>query len=132
MHLPDGLTARDLMTPRPDTVADTATVGEAAAFLADRGFGAAVVIGPHGRPLGVVTKTDLLVHAREGKLSDRPDPATVRQVMSEMVISVPEHAPVRTVVERMVAMNVRHLFVVDAAGTVVGVISPLDVLRRLL
>jgi len=58
-------TARDLMTPGPVSITSTATVAEATAFLTDRGFGAALVIDEAGHPLGVVTRTDLLIHARE-------------------------------------------------------------------
>src|SRR5207253_4773655 len=105
------------------------TVAEATAFLTDRGFGAALVIDEAGHPLGVVTRTDLLIHSRErtGNGSQTP----VRGVMTEGVFSVQETTPARSVVGQMVALNVHHLFVVDAAGVVVGVISTLDVLRKL-
>jgi CBS domain-containing protein len=124
-------TAADLMTPQPFTVADSATVDQVTASLIDRGYGAAVVIDPAGRPVGVVTKTDLLVHARERTATGKPDPTTVRQVMTEAVFSVREDTSARSVVEQMVALNVRHLFVADPAGVVVGVITPLDVLKKL-
>ena len=39
--------------------------------------------------------------------------------------------PPRSVVEQLLALNVHHLFVSDAAGVIVGVISPVDVLRKL-
>ena len=39
--------------------------------------------------------------------------------------------PARSVVEQLLALNVHHLFVSDAAGIIVGVISPVDVLRKL-
>jgi CBS-domain-containing membrane protein len=122
-------TARDLMTPGPVSINSTATVAEATAFLTDRGFGAAVVIDSAGHPVGVVTHTDLLIHARERGDSGGPSP--VRGVMTEGVFSVQETTPSRSVVSQLVALNVHHLFVVDAAGVVVGVISTLDVLRKL-
>ena len=122
--------ARDLMTPGPYSLASDRTISQAVAVFADRGFGAAVVIDPAGHPLGVVTKTDLLIHSRETP-AGKPDGATVREVMTEAVFSVREDAPARSVVDQFVALNVHHLFVVDTAGTVVGVISPLDVLRKL-
>jgi predicted transcriptional regulator len=34
-------------------------------------------------------------------------------------------------VEQLLALNVHHLFVVDAAGVIIGVISPVDVLKQL-
>ena len=122
-------TARDLMTPGPVSIGSTATVSEAVAFLTDRGFGAALVIDEAGHPLGVVTRTDLLIHARE-RPGDGSQTA-VRGVMTEGVFPAQENTPARSVVSQMVALNVHHLFVVDRAGVVVGVIGTLDVLRKL-
>jgi CBS domain-containing protein len=122
-------TAGDLMTRGPVSITSTATVAEATAFLTDRGFGAAVVIDDAGHPVGVVTRTDLLIHARERAGNGNQTP--VRGVMTEGVFSVLETTPARSVVGQMVALNVHHLFVVDGTGVVVGVIGTLDVLRKL-
>ena len=122
--------ARELMTPGPYSLADTDTVEQAAAFLTDRGFGAAVVIDDAGHPLGVVTKTDILVHAKQHPAVG-DDSATVADVMTPAVFSVREDTSAESVVEQMLALNVHHLFVVDDAGVVVGVISPLDIVRQL-
>jgi len=124
-------TARELMTPDPHSVEETETADQAAAFLTHRGFGAAVVIDVAGHPLGVVTKTDLLVHALERKAAGMTEPADVRDVMTPAVFSVREDTPAASVIEQMIALNVHHLFVVDQAGVVIGVISPIDVLRHL-
>ena len=53
------------MTSGPVSLAETATMDDAMAFLTEKGFGAAVVIDEAGHPLGVVTKTDMLVHAKQ-------------------------------------------------------------------
>lgn len=123
--------ARDLMTPGPFSISDNATVEQAMTFLTERGFGAAVVIDVAGHALGVVTKTDLLVHQREAGNTGTSSITPITTVMTPAVFSVRESTPARSVVEQMVALNVHHLFVVDDAGTVVGVISPLDVVRNL-
>lgn len=123
-------TAADLMTPGPASIAVTATVAEAAAILTSRGFGAAVVIDAAGHPIGVVSKTDLLVHDRErGRAA--ADQTPLRSVMTEAVMSVRDDTPAKSVVAQFVALNVHHLFVADASGVIVGVISTLDVLRKL-
>jgi CBS domain-containing protein len=124
-------TARDLMTPGPYSLADTDTVEQAAAFLTERGFGAAVVIDQAGHPLGVVTKTDLLVHARGRGAPLEGDRTPVKSLMTPAVFSVRQDTPARSVVEQFLALNVHHLFVTDAAGVLVGVVSPVDVLKRL-
>jgi predicted transcriptional regulator len=123
-------TARDLMTPGPMSIASTASVAEAAAFLTARGFGAAVVIDAAGHPVGVLTKTDILVHDRE-RGPAAGEKTRVRDVMTEGVFSVTVDTPARSVVGQMVALHVHHLFVADTTGVVVGVIGTLDVLRKL-
>ncbi len=55
-------TAAELMTTNPQSLRQGATVAEAAAFLSTRGFSAAPVIDEAGRPVGVVSRTDLLHH----------------------------------------------------------------------
>ncbi len=123
-------TARDLMTPGPVSLAETASMDDAMVFVTERGFGAAVVIDDAGHPLGVVTKTDILVHAKQHPAVG-DDTATVADVMTPAVFSVRENATARQVVEQMLVLNVHHLFVVDDEGVVVGVISPLDIVRKL-
>src|SRR5580698_8559525 len=124
-------TAAELMNPGPVSLAMTATVAEATAFLTERGFGAAVVIDDAGHPLGVVTKTDVLVHARQHQPGLEPDDTPVTEFMTPAVFSVRPDTPARSVVEQLLALNVHHLFVVDPAGVIIGVISPVDVLKHL-
>ena len=58
-------TAADLMSPNPVSLRADATVREAIALFVERGFGAAPVIDHAGRPVGVVSRTDVLLHERE-------------------------------------------------------------------
>lgn len=123
--------ADELMTPGPLSLSSSATVAEATEFLTERAFGAAVVIDDAGHPLGVVTKTDVLVHARQRKPGLEPDDTPVTEFMTPAVFSVRPDTPARSVVEQLLALNVHHLFVADPAGVIVGIISPIDVLRKL-
>ena len=124
-------TAAEIMNAGPVSLSASDTVAEATKFLTQRGFGAAVVIDDAGHPLGVVTKTDVLVHARQRKPGLEPDDTPVTEFMTPAVFSVRPDTPARSVVEQLLALNVHHLFVSDAAGVIVGVISPVDVLRKL-
>jgi CBS domain-containing protein len=152
-------TAEDLMTPNPLSVRDGATVREALAFLIDHGISAAPVIDRGGRPVGVLSRSDLVIHQREsvellaeapkyydrsdlatregeplgeGFQVERPDPTCVRDLMTPVIFSVSPPTPAGKVVEQMVDLKVHRLFVVDENGVLVGVISALDVLRHLL
>jgi CBS domain-containing protein len=53
------------MTPNPLSIQADATVAEAVAFLTDRGFSGAPVIDEAGRPVGVLSRADILAHDRE-------------------------------------------------------------------
>jgi CBS domain-containing protein len=123
-------TAAELMTPGPVSLAHTDTVPDAVEFLTKRGFGAAVVIDAAGHPIGVVTKTDVLLHTRRRKPGLEPDDTPVTEVMTPAVFSARPESSARAVVEQLVETGVHHLFVMDA-GVIVGVISPVDVLKKL-
>jgi CBS domain-containing protein len=145
-------TAADLMTPNPVSVSADATVREAVGFLADKGFSAAPVIDEAGRPVGVLSQSDVVVHDREkveyvpaapeargrsgrrlpeGFQVESVDRTRVRNIMTPLVFCVTPETPAGRVVEEMLARNVHHLFVVDSDGVLVGVISTMDVLRNL-
>ena len=141
-------TATDLMTPNPLSIRQSATVSEAATFLASRGISAAPVIDEAGRPVGVVSSTDILIHVGQGAVYrvGSPEPpalsgdgpraeatnrSTVRDVMTPGVFCVRPETPAAKVVEKMLALKVRRLFVVDGDGALIGVISAIDVLGKL-
>jgi len=152
----DAETAGDLMTPNPLSIRDNATIGEAINFLTDKGYSAAPVIDECGKPVGVLSRSDILVHGRETvkHLCDvhafygdpflpvressvdafadlDTDDTIVRDVMTPVVFSAYPDTPALKAVEQMVELRVHRLFVVDKSGTLVGVISAMDVLRRL-
>jgi CBS domain-containing protein len=173
------LRAKDLMKPNPVSIRCDAGIREALELLTDRGFGAAPVIDEAGRPIGVVSRTDILIHEREcvrharvpdctgstrdetnwdtfpvphciGTIRDDTDwdsfpdpsgsekfsievtdPTTVGEIMTPAIFNVALDTPARKVVRRMLELKIHHLFVSDSEMALVGVISPLDVMRRL-
>lgn len=148
-------TAADLMTANPISLEREASVHEAIALMTDRNFDAAPVIDAKGRPIGVITVTDILVHDREyarflktgdstarsdAKLHARlpedfgveiVDRTRVDEIMTPAVFTVTPETPVPVVVKKMLDLKVHHMFVADREGTLVGVISSCDVLRCL-
>lgn len=147
-------TAEDLMTPNPVSISEHALVREAAAVLTDREIGAVTVINDAGRPVGVLSRTDIVRHDREksndpvlGTPEDdemtlltgervvrieieATDPTLVREIMTPMVVSVELNESSLEVVAKMLAFKLHRLFVVDG-GVLVGVISTFDVLGKL-
>ena len=53
-------TARGLMTDNPVSINEHATLQDAAAFLTTRNISAAPVINDAGRPVGVLSRTDII------------------------------------------------------------------------
>jgi len=128
---PEERPAAELMTPNPQSIQDGATLEEAIAFLTDRGFSAAPVIDETGRPVGVISRTDILIHEREKIAAPGREAVRVRDVMTPALFAVAPDAPAAKVADQMVALNVHRLFVVDHGGVLIGVITALDLLRHL-
>ncbi|MBI2899788.1 MAG: CBS domain-containing protein [Planctomycetes bacterium] len=137
-------TAKDLMTRNPISIPETATIREAAKLLVERGFGAAPVINEAGRPVGVVSGTDIVRYEGERveylPQADRRRPgyqiestasAPVREIMTPVVFTVRADTAADAVVREMLARRVHRLFVVDVTGVLVGVVGAIDVLRHL-
>ena len=146
-------TAEELMTPNPLSLRDDVTLKEAIAFLVDRDVSGAPVIDAAGRPVGVLTQSDVLIHDREevehvappeidygsplprkwleGFQIERVDTTPVRDLMTPAVFCVALDTPAFEVVDQMRKLKVHRLFVVDEAGVMVGVITAMDVLRHL-
>ncbi|HYV37031.1 MAG TPA: CBS domain-containing protein [Gemmataceae bacterium] len=151
-------TAAELMTANPVSVREDATLREAVNLLIDKGFSAAPVIDAAGRPVGVLSRSDLLIHDREtteylrkapeyfhkeelhtsegemlgkGYQVEKVDRTCVRDLMTPAVFCVEPDATAARVVHDLLSLNVHRLFVVDNNGVLVGVISTFDVLRQL-
>jgi CBS domain-containing protein len=147
-------TAEELMSANPVSLQGAASIQEAIALLTDRGFSAAPVIDEAGRPVGVLSRSDILVHEREQVRHAQPaadvdwetkprrswhegfsvevvDPTKVRDIMTPVVFTVGLRTPAAKVIDQMLSLKVHQLFVVDDDLALVGVISTLDVLRHL-
>ncbi|HEX4589644.1 MAG TPA: CBS domain-containing protein [Gemmataceae bacterium] len=151
-------TAVDLMTEHVVSIPEDAPLHEAIAVLTDRGFSGAPVINVAGRPVGVISQSDILVHDRNSATFARPVPeyytrsdlrsaigedvggfqvetverTMVGDVMTPVVFSIRPDAPARQVIEELLHLRVHRLFVIDRDGVLIGVICMSDILRRLL
>lgn len=96
-----------------------------ALFVAEE-IGGAPVVDAAGKPIGVVSKSDLVRDHRDAFAGER----TARSVMTAFVATVPETASLSDVVDLM-ASGIHRVIVVSSTGTVAGIVSTLDVLRWL-
>ena len=115
--------ARNMMTERVVTVApDTPLVAIAATLVAER-IGGVPVVGPGGEVVGFVSETDLATALMN------PESARVlaREIMSQPSV-IDEFAPADEVIDALRERRIHHL-PVARGGKLVGIITPLDVLR---
>ncbi len=144
-------TTADLMMRDPKSIREDATVQDAIALLTTKGLTAISVIDDAGQPVGVVSRTDILVYNREAASSlvsaepalapragpgngvpfEKREPVQVRDIMTPVVFAVAPDTSLLKVAEEMLALKVQQLFVVDHDGVLVGIISALDVLKHL-
>jgi CBS domain-containing protein len=94
-------------------------------LLTERELGAVPVVDPAGRPLGIVTKTDLLRH---------PPPfprASAADLMSSDVVAFSENTTLAYAAGAMALEAIQRAPVLDASGSVVGILSASDLLRTM-
>jgi CBS domain-containing protein len=150
--------ASELMTSSVVSISENSSVREAMAMLIDHGFSGASVINDAGRPVGVVSQSDILIHDRNnvafakrvpeyyaesdltaavgepiaGFQVEAVDRTVVRDVMTPIVFSVSPDSTAREAIAEMLRLRVHRLFVIDRGGVLVGVIAMSDILRHLL
>jgi CBS domain-containing protein len=107
------------------TVAPGCTLHVAAASMAERKVGAAVVIDPEQPGPGIITERDVLQSVARG---EDPNKELVQKHLSaDLTFASPDWSLERAA-EAMVRGGFRHLVVVDG-GEMVGVLSMRDIVR---
>lgn len=137
-----------LMHPNPYRVSAQQSVRALFALFVDKGISSVPVIDDDGRPIGFVSKTDVVRQIH--KSSTREDRETVTHIqpwwdaewdaerISELTVgdimtpTVYTFSPATTVADATAAMafeGMHHLPVVEASGALVGMVSALDILE---
>ncbi|MBI4509889.1 MAG: CBS domain-containing protein [Deltaproteobacteria bacterium] len=121
------------------------------ALFLDYGISGAPVVDDDGKPVGVVSKTDLLRDRHENPTSnsewvprirdkdlsklgpgfhlETARQGTVADVMTPVVFSLQENAPISRAAALMAHEGIHRIVVVSSDGVVVGILTPLDVMR---
>jgi CBS domain-containing protein len=111
--------SQQLVTARPDLPADRLVE-----LFRDRHVGCVPVVNDAGRPLGIVTKQDVVECMDEG----RP---TARELMMPLAMSLGPRATVGQAAAMMSLERIHHVLIVDDDRQLIGVISSLDIARWL-
>ena len=129
--------SRDVISVRSGTSLDSVIE-----MMLARGLSRVPVVDEQYRPLGIVSKTDVVEDAHDrgddGEASRdasgfhvHTEGTIADEVMSRTLITVPEDASVSRVAELMVSRHVHGVPVVAKDGELVGFVSTMDVLAWL-
>ncbi len=155
-HNPSELLARDLMSPEVLTVTQDLSLERLARFFIDNSISGAPVTDDEGKPIGVVSVTDLVrrqsqsaeslfdkgqaayFHPVEvGQLAYEEFPglaveadsgAIVADIMTPIMFTVEEDTPIHLVADTMMRGRI-HRLVVTRNKRVVGILTAFDLLR---
>lgn len=139
----------DVFAVRPDVSLESLTD-----VLLERGIGGAPVVDAEGRPLGVVSKTDLLdqrfvagdtgeamargrqvsrghyrVELGPGVHAEALPYDSVADAMTRAAITLPEDAPVSRAAAMMVGRGIHRVLVVSHDGRLSGIVTGSDIMR---
>lgn len=139
-------TVASVMTTKVITVTPETPFKDVVATLSGNGISAVPVVGPEGKLIGVVSEADLLpkqefhggadpvphgVARRRGRWF-RALGQCAAELMTTPAVTIGPDASVTLTARRLAEHRVRRLFVVNAAGQLVGVVSRRDVLGTFL
>ena len=148
------LAAKDIMNPHVVSVTDTKDLREVAKIFMGEGITGAPVVDEMGHLVGVISQSDLVEYelATERELTveapfyrrpydDALDPSrgfqieelpadTVKDVMTPFLVTVEEDTPIREAAARMAKFGLHRLIVVDEDQQLCGIVTSMDVLRR--
>jgi CBS domain-containing protein len=113
-----------MMTERVVSVLPGTPLAAIAATLVAERLGGVPVVEPGGDLVGFVSETDVV----NALLRRDPMATEAREIMSQPTIAIDEFARADEVIETLRSRHIHHL-PVARGGKLVGIITPLDVLR---
>jgi CBS domain-containing protein len=118
-------TITDIVRKKLETIEEMASVQEAAKKMKDKNVSSLIVVGPDGKPQGLVTERDLVTKVCINNIPTNT--MTSREIMSSLITINSSSSP-SAAAETMLKNNIRHLLVVDEgdANKPIGIITPLD------
>ncbi len=121
------LKVAEVMSESVLTLSPTSTLGEATVTLATLGVSGAPVIEAD-RLVGVFSKSDIIDDLSDGEINLND---LVGRTMSKRVVTVAPDDDVRVAIRRFAEDGVHRVVVVSDSGSVVGILTALDIVRAL-
>lgn len=127
------LVVRDLVCARSDLEIE-AVIG----LMIDHHLGCIPVVDERRRPIGIITKFDIVERIDASLRSDANglppaglEARTADDVMMPIALTLDEHATIADAASMMTCEDLHHVLVVSRAGTLVGVVSTKDIVTWL-
>ncbi|MEO8355057.1 MAG: CBS domain-containing protein [Chloroflexota bacterium] len=124
-------TSSDVMTKNPVVALPDDTVASVAQLMKDRDIGPVPIVEDKisKKLVGIVTDRDLAIKVVAEGLDPRTTP--VKDVMTRDVVTCHEEDEIAATLEAMSKHQLRRILVVDADGSLVGIIAQADVATRM-
>lgn len=130
----DSTTIADVMRQRVICAFPEMKLDALAAVFLQEGISGVPVVDDAGRPIGVVSKTDLLrnLYTRGGADAVETSGAfTVADIMMPIALVLPQNESLSRAAALMAFEGIHRVLVVRADGSITGIITALDVVRWL-
>lgn len=122
--------ASEIMTKNPYVVQSSMTINEVSEFFLEHNFTSAPVLGSDGDILGILDEFTLIkIKVGQHMGESKKDKLAFYTEMFQPIFMVVETEPLIEVMKQMIKAPNHRLFVMNSFKTLVGIISPKDVLR---
>ncbi len=138
-------TVSDVMTTRVHVATPSTTFKVLVRLIEENRVSAIPIVDPQGRPVGIVSESDLLLKERRSELEleagsplhlwrrrqerAKAEGVVAADLMTSPVVSVGAESTIAQAARVMQERNVRRLVVVDQRGNIAGVVSRSDLLQ---
>jgi CBS domain-containing protein len=117
---------KDVMSSPVVTTDEEAPSNKISNIIAENNLGCVIVTNKDGKPLGIITKRDLVVRVMAKNL--KPAGVKAKDIMTAPLASIEPEATISDAARRMSRLDIRRLGVIYK-GDLIGVISSKDILN---
>ena len=122
----------EIMSTEVITFTAQTSIEEATRVMLERHISGAPVVDESNKPIGIVSKTDLLEAWHEHVKSPEPaEPTMVGNIMVPYLLAAQHSSPIALAAALMAYEGVHRLLVLNEQSAMVGIVTSVDILRWL-
>jgi CBS domain-containing protein len=127
----DQIPVRQIMSSEVICACEDLDIAALIDLMTRRRIGCVPVIDERGRPIGMITKLDLVEHLIAVRAGCERRPTVAGELMLPLALVLDERATVAQAAALMAVEDVHHIAIVADSGALIGVVSTLDIVRWL-